>query len=531
MTKRSRNWPLALLLTTLAVVVACDSTEQLHPSFPIDDKGDGSDPSTSGALTGQVTSALGTPVPFAEVVVGDLRRFADAGGQFAIVDLPPEVEAAVIRKDDRTTENHRPVHVTLGGSVHYPDLVLLPMTLAGTAPSATGGDVALSDGTGASFPAAAFLDDGQPYIGNAGVFMAVTRPGDPGFLEAAPGASRGIDSDGEEAYLEIEGVAWFSVIGGGRRLALADAITIPVTLTLPTEQAASAPQIIDVWQIDPVSALWVHHGTSELVDGSYATTIDALRPTCWAAAADGLCEVSGQVADQHGNAIEGARVLARGLGGGLRTDAITDQDGRFSLRTRDGIDVQVLPLAGNIAGRPDTVAAGSPCPVELADPLMVSLPDFSIDLQWDQATDLDAHLFIAGQWHLSYLNHGSLDATPYTQFDDDDRRGDQGGEVFRGRRWQQGTTAYWVHAYGLRSSESLAASGALVELAIGDSTWSFDVSDTPFPYQIAGTDTTVADSSGWWHVFDIEVDGLQVSVETIGAFEAPPVRSARPLAK
>lgn len=530
MTRLSRNWPLALVLAALMVVVACDSTEQLHPSYPLDDKGEDNDPGTSGALTGQVSSALGAPVPFAEVVIGDLRRFADAAGLFAIGDLSPDVVAVTIRKDDRTTESQRPVHITLGGSAHYPDLVLLPMALAGPVPSATGGDVALADGTGASFPAAAFLRDGQPFIGNAGVFMAATRPGDPGFLEAVPGASRGLDASGEAAYLDLQGVVWFSVIGGGQRLALADGVTAPVTLALPPEQAADAPEVIDVWQIDPATALWMHHGTADLVDGTYSATIDALRPICWATAIDDLCEVSGQVVDQDGNAIEGARVLARGIGGGLRTDALTDQDGRFSLITRDVVDVQVLPLAGNIAGRPDTVASGTPCPVELAAPLVVTLPDFSISLRWQQATDLDAHLFIADQWHLSYLDRGSLDGAPYVQLDGDDRRGDQ-GEAFHGRRWQQGTTAYWVHAYDLGASEAMAATGALVELAIGDSTWTFDVADTPFPYQIVGTDTTAADSSGWWHVFDIEVDGLEVSIEPVDAFAAPPVRQRGPGAK
>ncbi|MEZ4386163.1 MAG: carboxypeptidase-like regulatory domain-containing protein [Candidatus Krumholzibacteriia bacterium] len=531
MTTLRRCWPAFALLLLLAALAACDATRQLHPDFPVDPKGGVVDPATTGSLTGKVSGPTGAAVPFAEVVIGEIRGFADQTGQFNVGDLAPGAAAIAIRKDDRTSVNYRPAQVLAGGSVHYPGIVLRPLVLAGAVPAASGGHVALADGTGLTIPAAAFVRDGQPFSGNAGVFMAAARPADPTFLEATPGASRGVDADGNEVYLQVAGVAWFSVIGAGSSLALAAGATVEVTFPLPDEQAATAPGTIDVWQIDPATALWRHLGVSQLEDQAYTATIDVLRPVCWASPRADICWISGAVADQQGIALGGARVVGRGLGlgGGLFTDAITDAEGRFTLAALGEMDTEVLPLSGNIAGAPDTVAAGTPCPVDLARTLSVSLPDVRMDLHWSLTTDLDTHLDIAGRWVLNYLFTGDLVRDPYTELDGDDRTGAQGEHVV-GRRWHQGTTAYWVHAYDLGRSEAMLATGALVELGIGDSTWTFAVADAPFPYQVVGTDTTVADSTGWWHVFDIQVSGLQVAINPVNAFAAPPLGLARRVA-
>ena len=92
-----------------------------------------------------------------------------------------------------------------------------------------------------------------------------------------------------------------------------------------------------------------------------------------------------------------------------------------------------------------------------------------------------------------------------------------------GRRYQQSVNSFWVHAYDLRNSEAALATAALVSLDLGDTTHTFDIGDVPFPYHIVDEDTTVADSLGWWHVFDLEVVDHAPVVTPVQRFEAPPV--------
>jgi hypothetical protein len=56
-----------------------------------------------------------------------------------------------------------------------------------------------------------------------------------------------------------------------------------------------------------------------------------------------------------------------------------------------------------------------------------------------------------------------------------------------------------------------------VALRINQEQWSFPVAEAAY-------DTTSSDSSGWWHVFDVEVLGNEVSVQPVQEFQPAPPR-------
>lgn len=533
MSRLCRTLPSSLLAFALCSLTACTVTDDLHPDQPITaPEEDGGSNADTGAASGQVRNASGAGLAFAEVIAGEFRGFADATGAFTLDDLATEVTFLTFRKDDRTSVTYRPLDVTPGASVHFPEVVLLPLTLAGSVQSADGGDVALGDlGTGASFPPDAFLIGDQPFGGRGGAFMAVGLPSDDWFAAAFPGAMAGVRADGEtEAFLP-EGVVWTNVIGNGQPLGLAPDVSATLRLGLPAAQAAAAPETIVAWQVDPDTGAWIEIGESNLVEGVYSIDVPRLAPVCWSEPLASPCEVSGRVEDQNGNPVASANVLAGGEDGQFRSRALADENGVFTLAIAPGRATELVAYAGNIAGAADTLAADVSCPHALPAPLAVTLPDYSVTLTWEAAgVDLDTHYDLGdGAWRLDYTNLGDLDAAPFTALDGDDRSGDT-GETVRGRRWYQGTSEYWVHDYEHRSSEALRGTGARVLVSIADSTWSFAVADVPFPLAIDGPDTTVADSSGWWHVFDIEVTGLDVRVVPIQAFASRPL-GLRPRAK
>jgi hypothetical protein len=160
---------------------------------------------------------------------------------------------------------------------------------------------------------------------------------------------------------------------------------------------------------------------------------------------------------------------------------------------------------------------GEECPYVLETPLVLTVPAYSIALTWDELPDdLDSHLLIPMTWettydyyHLYYSNMGTLGDNPYALLDTDDTDS-FGPEIITGTRTYEGRFQYWVHNYSTDNSDDLAGSGAMVQLNIGDMLHDYDVSDVPLDG---------ADPNGWWHVFDIVVDGSSITVEPVMRFQ------------
>lgn len=520
--------PLTLLflvsLAALMMLSACMVTDDIEPESPFKGESGGEEPSTAGTISGRVVDGNGNGNGFVTVQAGDVSAFADGQGDFTLRDIPEDVTFLRVRDDLlRNSINYRPVDVVLGRVVYFPDIALLDLAIRGTVNGADGGEVSLdANGTSVTFGGGTLENAGGPFTGVCGVLMGATLPGDAAFLDAFPGAMEGVRTDGSVVPFVSQGVLWVNLIFANEGLWLADGQTATMSLGLPAEQAATAPATILAWQMVDSTGTWEEIGESTLTDGVYSIDVPRLAPVCWSAPIDAPCELSGSVADQNGNPLASARVIARGLGGGVRSATITDETGAFTLTTVLDVDTELRAYSDNIAGAPDTLAAGTPCPVVLDAPLTVSLPDWSVQLTWTESgLDMDAHLFIAdGSWHLNYIDPGTMDGAPFTMLQNDDRDGST-GETVVGQRWYDGTTEFWVHDYGHQSSELALTSGAMVALVIADSTWTFDVSEVPFPLFIDEGDTTVADSTGWWHVFDIEVEGQDIDVVPVERFEDP----------
>ncbi|MBD3219935.1 hypothetical protein GF314_01725 [bacterium] len=518
----SRSLVALALAAGLTTLTACMVTDDVEPDHPFKGEPGGGDPSTAGTLTGSVSTATGGAAGFVTVRAGERSTFADGQGDFTLRDVPEDV--AFLRVSDDPLRNsvvYRPVDIILGASVHYPDLALLDLPIVGTVNGADGGEVfAGPDGTGVVFAGGTLENASGPFTGVCGVLMGASLASDDLFFATFPGPMAGTTDDGDVVTFEPQGVLWLNLIFANQGLWLAEGSTATVRLGLPDGQAATAPETILAWQLVDSTGTWEQIGESVLTDGVYDVEVARLAPVCWAEPIDQVCEVTGTVTDQDGNPLASARVIGRGLGGGIQTDAVSDETGAFTLAVVNDVASELRGYVGNIAGTPDTLAAGTPCPVTLDTPLAVALPDWSITLTWTEAdTDLDAHLHVAdGSWHLFYIEPGSLDGAPFTRLENDDRTGTV-GETIVGQRWYDGTTEFWVHDYEHRDSEQTLETGAMVELAIEDSSWTFDVRDVPFPLAIDEGDTTVADSTGWWHVFDIEVSGRDVEVIAVQRFE------------
>jgi hypothetical protein len=520
-------------MATLGVLLlgSCSDESGDHvvpPSFAQDDD---RDDTGLASISGSVTIEASSPAN-ARISVGDVVGSPDATGRFFLPGLAPADSVAWLRFNPQTsTVTCRPVQPSPGGEVHLPGVRLLKVDRYGAIfRNGAGGTVTVggSWGSSATFADSSFLHQGQLFLSPCAPYVAVATADQAHFSAAFPGEFRGVRSDGTTVALEPAGVFWASVVGQGPAyLELAPGKFVTYRLAVDVGGGAPAPATILVWSLDMTSGVWHEVGEAGLVDNRYEVALASLAPVCWANPPATTCAVTGTVRDSGGLPLTGATVVYQALDGRTRQSALTDAQGAFAMTVTPSVAALVTPYFGSIVGAGQTIDTAATCPYYLADPLVVTLPDFQVDLAWTAGRgDLDAYLLVlvpdasaelALQWSINYRNPGDPDTAPFAWLAAENRDGTT-PETIVGRRWYDGRVEYWVRDYTHRYTTDLRSSGARVDLAIGDQGWSFAVADTPF-------DEATADSTGWWHVFDIHIAGSEVAVAPVDSFApAPPAR-------
>jgi hypothetical protein len=436
-------------------------------------------------------------------------------GRFLVTGLALDDDIARFSKDTRTNTNFRSLSLVAGGEVNFPGIALLPLERGAVFFAEQGGEAAVGSlGTSAAFAESSFVNGETVFTGRVAAYLAVTTVDESHFAAAFPGDFVGELDGGTEIPLDALGVIWTSILSADGELALAPGKSVLYRLGIDTS-SGTPPPAATVWSLNLESGRWEEVGESTLVDNIYELEAASLAPICWAVEATDQCQVTGMVHDAAGRPLSNTRVEGRDLQGRFRQATMTQEDGSFSLELSRSEGIQVTPLFGSIRGESVVINTVTDCPAVIDQPLTVTLPDYSIDVAWtDGYGDLDGHWIIADEWLIDYVRPGGLNAVPYAHYENDERAG-RAPEVTVGRRWYDGVSQYWVHDYQNRNTEALRESGARVDLVINEETWTFDVTDAAF-------DPAGSDSSGWWHVFDVIVDGVTVEVDTVQTFVEPP---------
>lgn len=523
--------PFLAVTATLGLVLLCSCSDEtgVHVVPPSFEQGDDHVDAGLANLSGSVTIEASSPAN-ARISVGAVVGSPDATGRFFLPGLAPADSVAWLRVNPQTsTVTCRPLQLSPGGEFHLPGVRLLKVDRYGAIfRNAAGGTVTVggSWGSSATFADSSFLHQGQLFVGPCAPYVAVATADQAQFAAAFPGEFRGVRLDDTTVALEPVGVFWTAVVGQGPAyLDLAPGKSVTYRLAVDVAGSVPAPPTILVWSLDLVSGRWHEVGEANLVDNHYEAVLATLAPVCWANPPATTCAVTGTVHAPDGLPLAGATVVYQAQDGRTRQSALTDAQGAFAMTVTPAAAALITPYFGSIVGAGLTIDTVATCPYPLAGPLVVTLPDYQVDLTWTAGRgDLDANLLVlvpdaSGepvlQWSIDYRNPGDPDRAPFAWLAAENRDG-TAPETIVGRRWYDGRVEYWVRDYTHRLTTDLRSSGARVDLAIGDQGWSFAVAATPF-------DAATADSTGWWHVFDIHVAGSEVAVESVDRFAPAPV--------
>ncbi len=488
------------------LVVACSSDDK--PTAP------GEDSPIVGSVSGIVAEAGSGSLADVFVSLGSRTTQTNEDGWFVFVDVPVASDAVLGFEMDGYLGTSRRVDILAGETTHLPSVeLLLVETLFLDA--VAGGTASTGDGDGsASFPANALVTaTGSPYTGTAEVQLSVALPEDGFFYNAFPGDFEGEAAGGGTVPFISYGIMGVELRGAlSEPLFLADGVTAELTLQVPPGARRLAPATIPMWYFDEERGVWVEEGEAILVGDTYVADVEHFTIWNWDLPTADICEITGLVRNAHGLPVSGARIYSEGIGCTFADQAYSGSDGRFSVRAIKDCSAGLHAIKGTAASQTETLDVGTADTQALPDPLVLSLPAFSITLSWGaEPEDLDSHLLVPMTWnpaydfyHIYYDSEGSLLANPYTNLNTDDTDG-IGPEIISGTQLYAGTYSYYVHHYdGLTT---IAASPTRVTLQASGiyRTWNASSATGSFHdgggYE--GSDQNYYED--YWHVFDLVV--------------------------
>ncbi len=487
----------------LLLAAACSSDD--------DPTGPGDDAVSVGSVSGIVLEAGSYALADVTVRLGTRTTLTNEDGWFVFTDVAAASDAVLGFEMEGYLGTFRLVDIFAGETTHLPSVELLVVETE-FLDAVAGGTASTGDGDGsASFPANALVTAaGDPYTGTAEVQLSVGLPEDDYFYNAFPGEFEGETTGGGTVPFISYGFMGVELRGAASEpLFLADGVQAELTLRVPPGAMRLAPATIPMWYFDEERGVWVEEGEAVLVGDTYVAEVEHFTIWNWDLPTTDICLVTGHVLNDVELPVPGARVYSEGIDCAFADQVYTASDGSFSVRAIKGCSAALRAIKGTIASQTETLDIGTDDTQALPDPLVLSLPAFSITLSWGaEPEDLDSHLLVPMPWnptydfyHICYFSEGTLATDPYTNLNTDDTDG-IGPEIISGTRLYPGTYSYYVHHYS--GLTTIAASPTRVTLQASGiyRTWNANTATGTF-HDGGGYEDDVSYFEDYWHVFDL----------------------------
>lgn len=444
-------------------------------------------PVQTGTIEGRVfDTSSGNTIAGAVARSGTLQATTDDSGAFAITGVPVG-ERAIVEVSLAGYETAYQVVPVSSGANSFITVQALPVGATERVDPVVGGDVELPNSAGmVRFPAGSIAAGGPVSVTITDVAPATSAAN-------MPGDYTNQDGESIESFGALSVNIWNDA---GDRMDLAEGRNATVRIPISTRNSET-PATIPLFYFDTASGRWVEDGTATLRTENglsfYEGTVGHF--TYWNAdSAYQSIQLTGCVADSDGEPVSGVQVRSNGINYTGTSSAITDAQGRFTIRVRPSSQVTMTGALGNRVTSTRDVSTGTANQDISGSCLLFAdggTRAFSVRLSWGQSPrDLDSWLLRPEGGHISFTSKGSLATEPFASLDVDDTSS-FGPEVVTVLRPRVGTYRYFVNNYS--GDGTITDSPARVELTANGAT-------QPFSPPAGESSSTFN-----WTVFDISI--------------------------
>jgi hypothetical protein len=165
--------------------------------------------------------------------------------------------------------------VTISAGNQSVSVQLVPVTVAGTFSSSSGGTVTVPNGGSILFPANAIDDGSTSYSGTVTVSAVYISPTSTLAPALSPNSFLGKDISGNEKFLENHGMIAVELSGSsGQQLQIAPGNSATITIPVAANDIGSAPSTIPLYYYDAATQLWKEEGSANLVGNFYVGNVN-----------------------------------------------------------------------------------------------------------------------------------------------------------------------------------------------------------------------------------------------------------------
>lgn len=451
-------------------------------------------------LTGVITDAVtGSGVPAVQVRAGGVSANTDAAGVFTLNGVNAASSVAVtFNAAGYVPQARTTTALTSAGSTVLINVPMLAVASTQTFNPAAAQNLAVSGTPATVTLAAGALQTATGALATGTVTAQMTPIAPASNTDVMPGNYIGV-SVSSVAAAPIESFGAFDVRftdASGAALNLAAGQTSTVRIPVSSRSATLAPTI-PLFFFDISTGQWQQEGTATLAGTApnqyYQGSVTHF--TTWNAdQVINTVTYTGCVQDVAGALVAGATVTSEGVDYTGKASTITDANGNFTVSMKSGATAIIAAVKDTrISNAIRTVQSVNSTTTTC---LVLAKAAVAIKLTWGAApTDLDSHTLGPNSTdHVSYMNQGSLTASPFLALDVDDTTS-YGPEITTFSRLAQSRTyRFYVHNFSGTYTPGQTGSPAKVELSIAGSPRIF----TP---PVGETSATA-----YWHVFDLTTD-------------------------
>jgi hypothetical protein len=212
-------------------------------------------------------------------------------------------------------------------------------------------------------PDHSFYNGGQQ-ISSVHIKGAYLNPLKETFLNSFPGDFTAMRTDNSIVQFESYGALYIQASYGSVNYTLASGKLLSVSIIIPNDLVANAPNTITSWYYDETSGYWKEMGIATRHGSNYQYVVNKLGYTCIGIPISGnnISYLNGRVLDNSSNPVVGAMVVATGNNYHGSTYAITQAGGTFTLNVKPASIINLVATFGFTNSEIPKIISSTPVP-------------------------------------------------------------------------------------------------------------------------------------------------------------------------